>query len=297
VDLYLDSLGETRGRQALQAGDAPATAYVRLNPFAAQPEVTIEVLRSMGAGPVPEPIDLDCFRLEEPAALYRAAGVAGAFAMDAAAQVAPAVCAVSPGESVLDIGAGRGNKTICLQATAVRRGGTASIVALDVHPGKTAALAARTIDEGVPDVCAVVGDATQLPAAVGDAVFDCVLLDAPCSGTGTLRRYPEKRWRLTPEDPARMSELQVELLAAAARVVRPGGRVVYSTCSIAPVENSGVVERFLDSTAGAFYLESLKPAIPSEWNEFVTEAGTFQSYPREGGPDGHFVSVLRRSAV
>jgi 16S rRNA (cytosine967-C5)-methyltransferase len=93
-------------------------------------------------------------------------------------------------------------------------------------------------------VRSLVADGRHLPFPA-DLVFDRVLLDAPCSGTGTLRRNPEIRWRLAADDPPRFAILQRMLLARAAERVRPGGRLVYATCSLEPEENEGVVEPFL----------------------------------------------------
>jgi 16S rRNA (cytosine967-C5)-methyltransferase len=140
------------------------------------------------------------------------------------------------------------------------------------------------------------GDATELVAHFGGDAFDAVLVDAPCSGLGTLRRYPEKRWRITPETPRSLHALQAELVRAASRVVRPGGAVVYSTCSIAREENADVIGEFLASDAGSdFTLEPLNEVIPDEWGTFRDGTGCFRSWPRSGGPDGHFVALLRRS--
>ena len=92
-----------------------------------------------------------------------------------------------------------------------------------------------------------------------------------------------------------MTVLQRELLISAARVVRPGGTVVYSTCSIAASENSGVLGDFLAGAAGLeFRAEPLGDAIPEEWGTFRDGTGSFRSWPRSGGPDGHYVAVLRR---
>ena len=218
--------------------------------------------------------------------------------MDAAAQMAPAACAPLPGERVLDAGAGRGNKTVCLQALAVRAGGPAGITALELHPGKAARLRERLDLSGVPGVTVEVADARESARRLGQGVFDVALLDAPCTGLGTLRRYPEKRWRLGQDDIGRMAGLQADLLEGVAAAVRPGGRVVYSTCSIARAENEDVVNAFLESPAGReFMVDELDALVPEAWSAFVTDAGMFQSWPVAGGPDGHFVAVMRRNGA
>lgn len=293
VDLALDDLGEEAGRQMLSCGMEPSPVYVRLDPFAAEREATLAALAH--AEPVPSPPDPDCYLLETPHAAFREGSRAGWFPMDAAAQMAPRACAPLPGMRVLDVGAGRGNKTVCLQSIAVRAGGPASIVALDLHASKAERLRQRLDESGVPGVETVAADATMLADRFEGTPFDVVLVDAPCTGLGTLRRYPEKRWRLSPEDPARMAELQRALLESAARAVRTGGRVVYSTCSVARAENDAVVEAFLAGEQGrSFEIAPLGELLPAEWQTFATRTGCFGSWPTSGGPDGHYVAVLRR---
>lgn len=292
VDDMIGSLGEKRAREALAAGVEPAPTYVRLDPFMSPVEETLRALAA--AEPVGCEVDPDCFRLGVPSAAYGSSATAGYFSMDAASQLAPRVVGPSAGERVLDVGAGRGNKTVCLQAIAVRHGGSAAVTAVDLHENKAARLRSRLAGSGVPGVDVLAGDATDLVGLLADARFDGVLLDAPCSGLGTLRRYPEKRWRLAPTDPARLAEVQHAMLAAAAAVVGEGGRLVYATCSTTRTENGDVVRGFLASPAGRrFALEPLSRAIPAEWERFVDPDGCFQSWPTSGGPDGHYVALLR----
>lgn len=295
LDVAAASLGEQAAREMFACGLEPAPTFVRLDPFAEERAVT---LAALGPGqPAPYPPDPDCRLLEHPRAVFGAAGsLRGWFAMDAAAQMAPRVVAPVSGMRILDVGAGRGNKTVCLQALAVEAGGPAEITALDLHENKSAALMCRLEESGVPGVSVVTADATELPAHFGADAFDAVLVDAPCSGLGTLRRYPEKRWRITPRTSQRMHPLQLEFITAAARVTRLGGSVVYSTCSVAREENAGVIDDFLASDVGrGFVLEPLDEVIPAEWGTFRDERGCFQSWARSGGPDGHFVARLRRT--
>lgn len=295
VDEYLASLGPDAGREALLASAEPAPSFVRLDPFGATRESALAALAA--AEPLPSPPDPDCFILGRPAVAHGGSGGPW-FSMDAAAQLAPAAVRPAPGGRVLDAGAGRGNKTVCLQAIAMRGGAPADITALEQHEGKVARLRERLDRSGVPGVTVAVGDAADACTHFGPAAFDAVLLDAPCTGLGTLRRYPEKRWRIVPGDIARMAALQRTLLSGLAGVVRPGGCLVYSTCSIARAENEGVVRAFLDTATGAgFSVESLAGVVPDAWSPFLNDDGTFQSWPTIEGPDGHFVAVLRHDGA
>ena len=141
-----------------------------------------------------------------------------------------------------------------------------------------------------------------------DRRFDLVFVDAPCTGTGTLRRHPEIAWSLRPEAvdpdaPGSLVALQAELLAAAASHVAPGGHLAYSTCSVLDQENAGQVAAFLVSDRGRpFTPVDIRETtgfarLPEEARSFVaaslTPDGTFATTPTEGGPDGHFLAFLR----
>ena len=173
--------------------------------------------------------------------------------------------ALGPGRhDVLDLCAGPGGKSALLRATVEGR-----LVANDLHPHR-AGLVRRNL-RGARDVAVVASDARRGPWRAGS--FDGVLLDAPCTGLGALRRRPEARWRRRPEDVAPLQALQHELLAAAVEAARPGGTVVYVVCSPHLAETRDVVA----TVTGA---------------ELV---GTRQLWPHVDGTDAMFVAVLQRS--
>src|SRR5690606_8926163 len=121
---------------------------------------------------------------------------------------------------------------------------------------------------------------------------DMVLLDAPCTGTGTLRRHPDARWRLRPDDVASLAALQAELLDGAAAVVRPGGVLVYSTCSVESEENEEQVKTFLERHP-EFELE---PRRAADDLAMIGADGMLRLLPQEHGFDGAFAARLRRRA-
>lgn len=184
--------------------------------------------------------------------------------------------------TILEIGAGRGTKTMLLESRALETlGHTVPIHAIDVHEYRTRLLEQRMAQNGIDCVRAYSGDARDLDGIAGlPAAFDAALVDAPCSGTGTLRRHPEIRWQLAPRDIDEMAALQLALLGAAANRVTPGGVLVYATCSVFEQENKQVVDAFLASATGG------------AWHR---EADDFQSLPQVAGPDGHYACVLRRA--
>ena len=159
---------------------------------------------------------------------------------DFSTQIVAHAVAPRPGESVLDLCCGRGTKATHL---AELMKNTGSVTACDKFEHKIDLLKADAQRLGLSIIEPHVADVTARPDL---GLFDRVLLDAPCSGTGTFRRRPEIKQRLRPEDIGQLMDLQKELLDAAASYVRPGGRLVYSTCSVLPEENDDIAGRFLE---------------------------------------------------
>lgn len=300
ADLFVQDLGREAARAVMESANEPAPLYLWRNPFVASLPEAMAALEQDGARPF-ECGPAGCIVAGEPAAAVRGQAVARSLALvsDAAAQlVAPALDA-HPGRRLVDIGAGRGTKTVQMQASAVARGGPAAVWAVDLHAFKTRVLAQRLADLHVPQVTVLEGDATHVASIVGlpeAGTADGVLVDAPCSGLGTLRRHPDKRWRLSPHEIEPLARLQATLLREAASLVRPGGLVVYSTCSLARRENHDVVSGFLGEGSGSvFRTRSLAHVVPPPWTGWVGPEGWFQSLPLAGGPDGHFIAALERT--
>jgi len=212
----------------------------------------------------------------------------GAFEFqDEAAQLAAALLAVRPGMRVLDLAAGAGGKSLALAAAMENRG---EIVACDVRGEALFELQKRAVRAGATIIRTLLleeGPNPHLP----DGVFDAVLVDAPCSGTGTWRRQPELRWRLTPGRLAELTAIQDGLLDRAAALLAPGGVLLYATCSILPVENQDRVEAFLSRHPGFVPVE-LADALPVP----VPGLGRdFRASPALTGTDGFFCAGLKRA--
>ncbi len=177
-----------------------------------------------------------------------------------------------PGERVVDGCAGAGGKTL---AIAGQMQGTGSIVALDIHSGRLRALKSRAIRAGAHNIR--VSDLEESPKVLKrlKGACDLVVVDAPCSGTGVLRRNPDTAWKLVPADVERLRALQTELLDRYAHLVRPGGRLVFATCSLLPEENDAVVEAFVKSHPG-----------------FTIEAEVLRLTPAVDGTDGFFAATF-----
>lgn len=202
------------------------------------------------------------------------------FVQDPAATLVTQYAAIPAGSVVADLCSAPGGKALELTRTA------RLVIAADRVPGRLERLLTSCGRLDVHNMLAYVGDARE-PAVRG---LDAVLLDVPCTGTGTLRRHPDARWRLKTSDLAVMSTLQRDILHAAADSVRPGGLLVYSTCSIEPEENDGPVDAFL-ATHPEFVLEAPpEGAVPAS----VLDHGRLRVLPHVHDVDGAFAARLRR---
>ncbi len=297
VDLFRADTGDEAARQMMRANAEHAPLYVAHNPFKGSFEELLACLQRDGAEPAQcgVPGSVRCNNASA-AARSSALSEGRAIVCDLSGQAIVASVPISDGNVVVDIASGRGTKTLLLQAAAKRAEGQVQITAVDSHAFKVDVLARRMRDLGVPGVNAVVGDATDaalLMTQVSGA--DVAFVDAPCSGLGTLRRSPEKRWSLHPQTVGELATLGATLLDAASQVVRCGGFVVYSTCTVTCAENTGLVATFLERHADSYEVVSLREYVDAESQRWITDGGFFQSLPELDGPDGHFAALLRRT--
>jgi 16S rRNA (cytosine967-C5)-methyltransferase len=212
---------------------------------------------------------------------------------DEASQLMPLLLDARPGERIFDVCAAPGGKTLMLAAGTLPAG---YVVASDVRPSRMRLLA-RTITRLVDRGVGLVQIPRQGALPFAPAIFDSVLVDAPCSGLGTVRRDPDIKWRRRASDLPVFAGQQVDLLARVAPTLRPGGRLVYSTCSSEPEENEGVIARFL----GAHSQFRLRPiagidALPPSARAMSTPEGYLLTMPFRDGLEAFFGAVLVRGA-
>ena len=287
LERWVNAFGEAEARRLAMANNQPPPAAFRVNTLRASTNEVIARLESEGLRLRPSDIAPGAFVVEGGAALAQAAERGEVYIQDEASQLVSLLLAPADGERILDLCAAPGSKSSHIAALA---GANSWVMACDIHPHRLATLAATCRRLGIEWVAPVALDATrELPLLESAPRFDRVLIDAPCSGTGTLRRNPEIKWRLTPADIPRLADVQFTLLGRAAETLKSGGRLVYSTCSVEREENEAVVRRFLESGA-PFRL--IAPAAPAD---LVTDEGFVRTFPHRGGADGFFAAVLERS--
>ncbi len=209
-------------------------------------------------------------------------------AQSEASQMVARMLAVRVGATVVDCAAAPGGKATHL-AEIVGEHGRVIAVDLNFNGLRNARdLARRLRHRNVEFICA---DLTAAPP-LAPSSFEYVLLDAPCTGLGTLREHPEIKWRLKPTDPARMAAIQSRMLDNAAALVRPGGAVVYSVCSIAPEEGEGVVDAFLAHHPDFEIDRTI--VSRDEFRDVIDARGFMKTRPDLGGLDGFFAARLIR---
>ncbi|HSJ14556.1 MAG TPA: 16S rRNA (cytosine(967)-C(5))-methyltransferase RsmB [Longimicrobiales bacterium] len=240
-------------------------------------------LATHGVAAVASPLDPQLVRLERAVDALAALRALPAVVQDPAAALVVRYATVPSDAVVADLCAAPGGKAIGLAT------GAHYMAAADLSPRRL-----RRVRENLERLA---GQGMELPlgllVADGRAPalrpVDAVLLDAPCTGTGTLRRHPDGRWRIGPRDLAALTALQRELLAAAAPLVRPGGLLIYATCSLEPEENEDQVASFLDG-APEFSIEMPAVELPG----LIDARGMLRVLPQRHGCDGAFAARLRR---
>lgn len=202
------------------------------------------------------------------------------------------ILAPEPGETVVDACAAPGGKTTHIAQLMADRG---TVLAFDIHQGKLRSVAEAARRLGLSSIRTEARDARELGEALGP-VADRVLVDAPCTGLGVLRRRPDLRWRKSRDDVEALVRLAREILESAARCVKPGGLLVFSTCTITPEENERQVEDFLASHP-EFEASPIGPHLPCGFRERfpVPDAAWYVTfYPHVHGIDGGFAARMRR---
>lgn len=280
--------GEAEARGWLTAlNTPPAGTTVRLNPLRGDRQATLATLTEAGSPPRPAPLGRDGIIL---AANTRPADLpllrdGRIYLQDGASQWVAEIVAPEPGERILDACAAPGGKASHLAAL---MGNDGEVVAVELDSGRAKRLRLNLQRLGATGVRVVEADAATLPEG---PPFDRILLDAPCTGLGVMRRHPEIRWRRTAEAVVETGHLQSRLLRRVAAHLRPGGTLVYATCSTEPEEGEEVIAQFLAEH------DAFAPAPLADLPEVVAEVGPgqYRTLPHHADVDAFFVARLRRA--
>lgn len=284
VRRWLVQWGEAGTLHLLVANNKIPRYALRVNRLRTSPEVVLERLWDLGAAPEISRWSDDLVTVERLGPAMGLVAEGACAVQDEAAALVVSVLDPQPGEHLLDGAAAPGGKAIY---AAERMGNQGRVVAVDLHPGKTDLIWRASQAHGTTIVEPIAADLREWD---GGEPFDRVLLDAPCSGTGVLSKRADLRWRREEEDLSSLAILQDDLLDAASLHVRPGGLLVYSTCSLEPEENEERVAAFLDRHP-SFTREEVGERVPESMR---TDKGDYQAQPHAHHTDGAFAARLRR---
>ncbi|HMF57773.1 MAG TPA: 16S rRNA (cytosine(967)-C(5))-methyltransferase RsmB [Pyrinomonadaceae bacterium] len=285
VKRWVDSLGSDEARKFAEANNNPPPVAFRINTNLADASEVVGELERAGAVVTSSQVSPEAWRVEGASALVRNFAQTGRiYLQDEASQLVAHVVGARAGERILDLCAAPGSKSTHI---AQLSGNQARIVACDIHEHRL-----RTVLEGSARQQAKLSGAIVMDALAmlpfPDERFDRVLVDAPCTGTGTLRRNPEIRWRIRPSDLEDLPRRQQRILSNASLAVRSGGRLVYSTCSVEEEENESVVSAFLNEHED---YRQIRVDVPGQ---LLLPDGSARTWPQRDGADGFFVAAFER---
>jgi 16S rRNA (cytosine967-C5)-methyltransferase len=291
LERLVTSLGEADGLALAAAMNDRAPLTVRCNGVKASREELIARLAEEGVVARPTPLSPTGLIFDTRVNAFGLSAFRdGLFeVMDEGSQLVAEAVAPPPRGRVADACAGAGGKTLALAALLDGQG---RILALDSNGKKLEELRRRARRAGLSNVVAREVRGAELPPEAKRAGWDRVLVDAPCSGLGTLRRNPEARWRLDPKALDGFPAQQVALMVTYAPLVAPGGRLIYATCTVLRQENESVVERFLAERPD-FVLMPLKEIWGKERASQLGDGTYLKVYPHRHGSDGFFAAILR----
>ena len=289
VARWLDRHGFDASESWVRFNNATPPLTVRANRLRASREEVAALLAAEGVDTQPTRYAPDGLVVTKGNPLKRRS--TGLFVVqDEASQLVSLVVAAQPGERVLDVCASPGGKTTAMAADMNDSG---TVVACDVRPRRVTLLQDTVRASGATNVRVVFTD--TLGSLPFQPSFDRVLVDAPCSGLGTLRRDPDIRWRRMEPDLSILARDQVALLTRASQVVRSGGRLVYATCSSEPEENEAVVDAFLNQRP-EFQVVDLRTAGPPALRPLLDDRGMLRTLPFVHGLEAFFAAALSLGA-
>jgi len=292
AERWLAQYGPEEAAELATAMNAPAPVTIRVNRTKATRAEMLDELKERYPAATACRHAPDGIVLGKGDAGHDPAFLAGQFSIqDEASQLVVELLDPQPGERILETCAAPGTKSA---AIAERLDGVGHVLALDRH-ARRLRLVGRDIRRlGLGGVATLECDASRPLDTVAKqhGLFDRILVDAPCSGLGSLRRNPDARWRIKPEDFGPLASLQRALLESAASVLRPGGSLVYSTCTVTPEENEALIRGFLATRAS--WRVAGRDAVPAGVGELLDESGMLRLLPHRHDTDGFFAVRLVR---
>ncbi|MBI1745546.1 MAG: 16S rRNA (cytosine(967)-C(5))-methyltransferase RsmB [Acidobacteria bacterium] len=288
---WIERYGTERALQWAQANNTTPVTALHINRRKTSREAVLERLQAHRLDPKPSQYFSDTLLLDGVAPIIKELCDEGLVHLqDEASRMVATLLGDCTGLTVLDLCAAPGGKSILLSRAV---GESGRVIAMDRYSARLQVLQKRRLALGLSNVAPLVADATE-PLPIKGLV-DVILVDAPCSGLGTLQRNPEIKWKADPADFGQLAAKQSALLGRAAPHVKIEGRLLYSTCSTEPEENEGVVDRFLKDHPEFTRLDpELTPAIEKF---FDRRSRAFRTFPGDGRADGFFAVLLKKTGI
>ena len=292
VKRWTRTFSPEKAMEYCRSNNRHAPLALRINTRAVTVDQAVEALESRGISVKPGLYSPVALILED----YRGAPAAipgfeqGWFQVqDEAAQLISFLVAPEPGETVLDACAGPGGKTTHIAAIMADRG---TVHAIDRNRARLKLLEQNQARLGLHSISAIRLDLSSGNMKDLKSGYHRILLDAPCSGLGVIRRHPDIKWNRTPDSILELSKLQGRLLATVVELVKPGGRIVYSVCTLEPEETTDIIEGFLKKHR-TWRLLPADSVLEGQARNLVDREGFLFTIPVTGGPDGFFAAVLQ----
>lgn len=287
---WLNQLGSEEATRLAEASSQQPPLTLRINSLRTARADLLQEFEKQGIEAAPCRFSPDGITVAGRHAIISLPGFdSGLFAVqDEASQLAGLLLGAEPGEMIWDACAAPGGKTGHIAQQMDDRG---KLIATDISRSKLTVLQENARRLGLHCLTTSVADLHQ-PDTLPESLFDRILLDAPCSGLGVIRRNPEAKWRLNSGDITRLAAVQKTLIKNAASLLKPGGTLLYSTCSTSVEENEEVVEDFLLYHSN-FVLENLNDLFPA-WKELFEFYGMFRAWPHRHNMDGFFAARIRK---
>lgn len=285
IERWISAFGFEQTEAFARANNETPPVSIRVVTSVYEEIDVLDKLRSAGATIESSKIAKHAWRVSGATGEVRKLVQAGEiYVQDEASQLVAEVLNVQAGERVLDLCAAPGGKSTSIANRAI----SASVLAMDVSRRRLETVAQNVKSHRLKNVSLMVADAAK-PLPFRSETFDRVLVDAPCSGTGTLRQNPEIRWRLGAGDIDELSQQQTRFLLNASTAVKLGCSLVYSTCSVEPEENEQVVRHFLNER------KDFRQLVVPTHQSLITESGAARTWPHRDGTDGFFVAMFEKT--
>jgi 16S rRNA (cytosine967-C5)-methyltransferase len=286
VKRWVEMFGFYETEALLQANNRRPATTLRINPLKIVREQFLSLFQDLSVIAIPSKYVIGFLKVEGLAGVSNLESFKKGFfsIQDESAGLACVLLAPQPNERVIDLCAAPGGKTTFM---AEMMNNTGEIVAVDKYVGKLDLIQSSCNRLGIHNVRTLVGDAANVDLDPADKV----LLDAPCSGLGVLAKKPDMKWKRDSSDIQKLAKLQLGLLENAAESVKPGGTIVYSTCTTEPEENTRIIETFCEKNPGFTVDSAIKYVHP----DVVNEKGCIETYPHRQQMDGSFAARIIRN--